>query len=308
MSFLYFVLMGQDEIKIGKSDDVPERLKRHRSKVKVYGIGAEVKLLAAIVGGVNEKHVQRYFVGDAVQRKLPGGRGQQPEHFDVTLRLTNYIRWLRNQWFVAIDEDGIGGIVGEAQSFEVWSPNSQRQVHPRPGLITSGLLDFWERVVECDDYYTNRKVMECVRECMGKIDIDPASHPEANRWVKACKFITIHHDGLKCEWYGKVWVCPTFAEWGRWVPKVVSEWNSGRVDEMCLMCPSRKTTNKYWAPILDIANAVCFIKGRRPSEGKGTDSPDDGHCVFYLGARVDRFVKVFQRLGDSFKACSSSSS
>lgn len=296
MTWIYFCLIDGSKVKIGKADNLKKRLGQHsKGTLDVH----EVSLLAAVSGSpADERHVQRYFTDDACDDLRPNN-GNTPELFLPTPRLTNYVRWLRNQWFVRVDMEDIPE---ETVTSEFWHPNEERQTPPpKDPLFPPDWLEFTERVITGDDYYTPPDVLECVRKVLGSIDLDPASHALANRHVKATRFYSAQDDGLKQKWAGRVWLNPPYSQWKHWVPKVVSEWNRGRVQSMCVVCATRTLTAQYFRPLLDWAEAACIITGRKKFNGLGKD-PDDGHMIFYAGPEVDKFHDVFGAIGSTWNA------
>lgn len=71
------------------------------------------------------------------------------------------------------------------------------------------MLEFAARH-SCDspEWYTPSPFVEAAREVMGGIDLDPASHEEANRTVKAARYFTAEDDGLRQLWSGRVFLNP----------------------------------------------------------------------------------------------------
>lgn len=287
MRWIYFALIDGENISIGSTDNVPRRIRQHaKTKHDVH----EVKLLVAVQGNATcEKHVQRYFYDDLV----PGGF---TEYFHATPRLTNYIRWLRNQWFASVHEDDL--MVDGSAAFDVWGPSVDRETPPpRYELFSPDWLEFNDRIVTGDDYYTNPLVLGKVRDVLGRIDLDPASHPLANRHVKASRIYTIQDDGVSHPWRGRVWLNPPFSEWKRWVPKIIEELRGGQVEAMLVYSAMRTLTAKYYRSLLDEADAMCVITGRLQHGGKGGDSPDDGHAVFAFRCDTRKFAQSFGELG-----------
>lgn len=58
------------------------------------------------------------------------------------------------------------------------------------------------------EWYTPERFVDAARAVMGTIDVDPASHAEANRVVRATLYYDEAHDGLTKAWYGCVFLNP----------------------------------------------------------------------------------------------------
>jgi hypothetical protein len=288
-AFVYFALIDDSAIKIGATKNMASRMRQHeKSPISRH----DVKLLAYLRGTAHaEKAIHDYFE----DHRLP----DFDEMFHPTEALTDYIRWLRDQWFTAIDlEEGPDAEI----SFEFWCPNKSRRVAPTEYPLFKGShLDFNGRDITKDDYYTPENIIELARQSLGSIDLDPASHPVANRVVKATSFYTVHDNGLKINWNGNVWLNPPFSQWKLWAPKVLEELESGRVSAICILSAMRTVTAQYFTPMLRRADAVCIMSGRHRFGGNAGESPDDGHCIMYMGNRIDVFADAFQPLGTVWK-------
>lgn len=307
---VYFLLIADDNdftnqrVKIGYASDYLKRLAQHTDPDTI-GRCAHVEQLAVVAGdGVMESFIHNYFGAHR-------WRGCK-ELFEIESPVVDYIRWLRNQWFVwvpvQLDKDGKEELVPFRQSELAvidqceWMPTKERALEPPRYTLSSilhGTLNLPLRQVTCDDFYTNPIILDAARKALGGvINLDPASHPAANKDVRAERLFTKQENGLLQPWYGNVWVNPPFSRWKEWAPKIASEWKSGRVAEMCVLSACRTLTAQHFTGIHECASAVCVMRGRIPFLGElATSSPDDGHVVFYFGNNRIRFAESFGDLG-----------
>lgn len=250
-------------IKIGKSSEHEKRIADlGQSKA---GIEFKHDPLCVIRGtGADESHLHRYFA----EHKLANER----EYFWPHQGLIDYIRWLRDQYFVWVPDceqcPDIKDLDVVDASF--WMPRPERIKNgpPQVDLFTSfGELNLPPREITVDDFYTNEIIIEAARRTMGGIDLDPASHAYANQVVKANNFCTIYDNGLLCKWRGRVWLNPPFSSWNEWAPKLIEEWNSGEIEAACILCATRTLTAKYLDKIRQSCDAVCIFCGRIPFWG-----------------------------------------
>lgn len=301
-TWIYFLVLdrGSDRtrVKIGESK-TPEKRRREHQRAGGLGVKVDAEPICEVRGArSDETFIQRYFAHLA----WPG----ETEVFYPQPEITEYMRWLRNQWFVAVestsdDERKAMTMVDST----MWLPDETRRLSPPPIAFDCPLfadeadpLFFPPRMITGDDFYTNEIIIEAARSTLGGIDLDPASHAVANQVVQASRFYTIGDNGLSREWAGRVWLNPPFSQWQDWVPKILSEWGSGRIESMCVLSAMRTVTAQYFHPLMEKASAMCIIKGRiKFWGGKAGDSPDDGHAIFYFGSDVERFRQLFSSLG-----------
>jgi len=280
-------------IKIGKAGDHEKRRQQHSKAV--FGLPINAKHLCVVRGtAADEDRVQQYFIGCRVS-------GEE-ETFWPENELIDYIRWLRDQWFVWVSDDEHCPPIEELECVEasLWMPRPERRVpSPREKQLFSecGVLNLPPRQVTIDDFFTSDTIMAAVRKTLGAIDLDPASHAVANRIVKAKEFYTAATDGLTRQWKGRVWLNPPFSQWEIWVPKIIGEWQGGCISAMCVLCATRTLTAKYLSPIHKTCSAICILYGRIAFWGARAATPDDGHAIFYFGADVERFRQVFGEIG-----------
>lgn len=149
------------------------------------------------------------------------------------------------------------------------------------------------------EHYTPPIFIEDAREVMGSIDLDPASNPIAQSWVKATGFFTKADCGLTNKtWVGNVWMNPPYARGlvDAFISKLVS---SEQVSQYVVLI-NNTTETKSGQKILSHCSAACFpfkrIRFIKPN-GEVGKSPLQGQMLLYRGENVGRFVSVFSKHG-----------
>lgn len=298
-------VLRDDDCKIIKIGKTTGTFKERRSSIES---GPWVPAMNFVAGwsGVDsdetatQNHFKRWWYFDPKKSK---------EWFRAVPEITTWIQWMLRQPFVVTDES-LHCLETPTITFDMWGPKDPMKRWPpvdyQGSLWTSG-NDWWEQPIAPeatgDDYYTHKDVIEMARAFFGGvIDLDPASHPVANRVVNARQFFTIHDNGLMQPWAGKVWVNPPFNQWDKWGPKIASEVAAGSVEELIALCPQRSLATAGVAAMSSKANAICIsTTGRWKFWGpKSTGSPDDGHALFYFGNRIDEFAGAFSGYGRTF--------
>ncbi len=95
-----------------------------------------------------------------------------------------------------------------------------------------------------------------ILEALGSFDLDPCS-PIIRPWNTAKNHYTILDNGLKQEWFGKVWCNPPYGlESAEWLKKL-SDHGHG-----IALIFARTETKMFFDEVWDKASALLFLKGR----------------------------------------------
>lgn len=148
------------------------------------------------------------------------------------------------------------------------------------------------------EYFTPQPIIEAARQCMGGIDLDPATSVEANKRVLAVSYFTKRIDGLTQPWRGRVWLNHPFGRISNplWIDKLEREYE-GRIEQACCITFAC-TSEKWFQPLLK--RPQVFLVPRTNyllPDGSTLKGVTKGSVVTYYGHHVTEFAKAFAGLG-----------
>jgi len=151
-----------------------------------------------------------------------------------------------------------------------------------------------------NEWFTPQKYFSLVREALGAIDLDPATHEDAQAMIKATRYFTKADNGLEQEWRGRVWLNPPYAPplIDQFVAKMIAELQAKHV-MAAIMLTHSYTSSSWYQLALSFTDAICFASERvrfYDLEGE-ISSPTQGQTFFYFGAEADKFVRTFRAIG-----------
>lgn len=183
--------------------------------------------------------------------------------------------------------------------------------------MTLPSLDFAARHT-CDspEWYTPPAFVEAARELMGGIDLDPASHEEANRIVKADHYFTIEDDGLKQRWFGRILHNPPGGLVDEFWKKALVErahyeqlvWIGYSLEQLQTLQTGNAVTPLDF-PMCVTRKRIAFIENQAKkaarvakllAAGKKPNSksqPSHSNYITYIGHNANAFERVFSRFG-----------
>jgi hypothetical protein len=152
-----------------------------------------------------------------------------------------------------------------------------------------------------NEWFTPAEYIPLVRAVLGTIDLDPATHIEAQKIVQATRFFTKEQDGLKQEWRGNVWLNPPYARdfIKQFVRKLLDERSAGHVTAAIMLTHSY-TSSSWFQDALAVTDAISFPSDRvkfRKLDSDKSGSPTQGQAFFYFGSETDKFLRTFRPLG-----------
>lgn len=177
--------------------------------------------------------------------------------------------------------------------------------------------------MDSPEWYTPAPFVEAAREVMGGIDLDPASHYEANLTVRAAKYYTALEDGLQQEWRGRVFLNPPGGLVVPFWQRLVMYFRAGYVAEAVWVgysleqLQTLQTRGSVSAetpldfPICVPRRRIAFVENaakeaeriaKLQAQGKKAGkagSPSHGNFIAYLGPPSQRevFARAFAKFG-----------
>lgn len=157
---------------------------------------------------------------------------------------------------------------------------------------------------ESNEHYTPYDFL--IRVCEfygGNIDLDPCANSLTEPHCPALMHYTIEVDGLVMPWWGNVFVNPPYGRGDSglagFVKKCLTEYESGNVNQILLLVPSR--TDTQWHKSLG-AITRCYITGRLKfvnAANQGNSAPFPS-VLFYFGKNKEYFYEYWSSVGEVF--------
>lgn len=165
---------------------------------------------------------------------------------------------------------------------------------------------------QSNEHVTPPAIIEAARSVMSGIDLDPASSPLAQTFVKARRYYTRETNGLAQPWRGRIFLNPPGKEIGHtlttgpklfWL-KLIDSFKEDAV-EACYVAYSLEQLqqSQKWTELHMLKFAICIPNSRlsfyKAVEGRLVEErqPTHANAIVYLGHKQDRFREVFGKIG-----------
>ncbi len=224
----------------------------------------------------------------------PGGRGapivRSPNETAQTLAELGVTKTQSSKW------QQLAALPGD--KFEIRVEHAKARVE---GMTTSAPSYRTAEYTGENEWFTPPAYIEAAREVLVEIDLDPATHPLAQTWVRAKTFFTAADNGLEQPWSGRVFLNPPYERrlLAGFVDKLMAEHASGRVERAILLVHSC-TDTQWFQAAARASQAICLASGRihfvAPC-GDTAASTVHGQTFFYFGTDGGRFEQVFSAIG-----------
>lgn len=211
--------------------------------------------------------------------------------------------------------------------------NSSGTIDWDPRMTQTAIAFAGRHTMDSPEWYTPSPFVEAAREVMGEIDLDPASHEEANRIVRATRYYTELENGLIQRWFGRVFINPPGGLVDEFWKKAMFEamnyeqlvWIGYSLEQLQTLQVGNKVTpldchicftSKRIAFIENEAKKAARIlklleKGEAPNAPKAArdvaariragkeppNSPSHSNYIAYIGPNSSRFAEVFSQFG-----------
>jgi hypothetical protein len=187
--------------------------------------------------------------------------------------LSGYVNWLRQWWWVAVDQD-VPLSELEAAAPDVWLPGPGRSLatpESDPELLIQPFQDLsgslagtaWDWMLSptasIQDYFTPPDLIAAAREAMGDIDLDAASHPIANRTHRVPDFFHINRSAFENDWYGRVWLNPPYGNNTPWFDQITRHLDTGSISQLCMLSPLWAFTTEQAKPVMRRSSASVLL-------------------------------------------------
>jgi ParB family chromosome partitioning protein len=149
-----------------------------------------------------------------------------------------------------------------------------------------------------NEWFTPPEYIEMARSVLGEIDLDPATHEQAQAIIQAKHFFTKADDSLAQRWHGRVWLNPPYAQplIAQFVAKMVAEVEARHVSAG-IMLTHNYTDTAWFQAAAAVADAICFTRGRvKFYEPDGAiAAPTQGQAFFILATTVKHSSAALSR-------------
>lgn len=148
------------------------------------------------------------------------------------------------------------------------------------------------------EWYTPPHIINLARTVLGEIDLDPASAPKPQKWIRANNYYSKTDNGLAWPWQGRVWLNPPFDNSAAWARTLIAEYQAGNVTAALLLLNSN-LGYKWFEEIWTTWPCCCLQKRLRFVREDGTVGGESkrGQTIIYMGEATSLFTRTFEQHG-----------